>query len=46
MFGFAKFESASRFCTAFDELQNYLRVRATNGEHVPADVRRNIFTDK
>jgi transposase-like protein len=26
MLGFAKFESASRFCNAFDELRNYLRV--------------------
>jgi len=46
MLGFAKFEFASRFCTAFDELQNYLRVRPTSGEHVSADVRRKIFTDK
>jgi len=46
MFGFAKFESASRVCTAFDELRNYLRVRATGGEQVPADVRRKVFTDK
>jgi transposase-like protein len=46
MLGFSKFESASRFCTAFDELRNYLRVRPTNGEHVSADVRRKIFTDK
>jgi len=27
MLGFAKFESASRFCNAFDEPRNYLRVR-------------------
>ncbi len=46
MLGFAKFESASRFCTAFDELRNYLRVRVIDGEYVPADVRRKIFTDK
>jgi transposase-like protein len=46
MLGFAKFESASRLCTAFDELRNYLRVRAIDGEYVPADVRRKIFTDK
>lgn len=44
--GFASFESASRFCTAFDELRNYLRVCATDGEHVPADVRMKIFTDR
>ena len=44
MLGFKQFESASRFCTAFDELRNYLRIRATEGEHVPADTRRKIFT--
>jgi len=46
MLGFAKFESASRFCNAFDELRNYLRIRPTEGEHVSADVRRGIFTDR
>jgi len=46
MLGFAKFESASRFCTAFDELRNYLRVQTTGSEHVPADVRRKIFTER
>ncbi len=44
MLGFRNFESASRFCTAFDELRNYLRVRATGGEHLPAASRREIFT--
>ncbi len=39
MLGFKQFESASRFCNAFDELRNYLRVGATHGEHVPAEVR-------
>jgi hypothetical protein len=46
MLGFAKFESASRFCTAFDELRNYLRVHAVDGQQVPASGRREIFTDK
>jgi len=46
MLGFAKFESATRFCNAFDELQNYLRVHATGGEHVPVSTRRKVFTDK
>ena len=44
--GFVRFESASRFCTAFDALRNYLRVRSADGEHVPADVRRKIFTER
>jgi len=46
MLGFKQFESASRFCTAFDELRNYLRVRSAGNEHVPAEVRRKIFTGK
>ena len=46
MLGFARFESSSRFCTALDELRNYLRVRAAVGEHVPAPERRKIFTDR
>jgi putative transposase len=46
MLGFAKFESASRFCTAFDELRNYLRVTATDGQQVSASSRRNIFTER
>ena len=46
MLGFANFESASRFCTAFDELRNYLRVRATDGEQLTASIRRKTFTDK
>ena len=44
MLGFKQFESASRFCTAFEELRNYLRVQSAGSEHVPADVRRKIFT--
>jgi putative transposase len=44
--GFAKFESASRFCTAFDELRNYLRVSALDGQQVSASSRRKIFTER
>ena len=46
MLGFAKFESASRFCNAFDELRNYLRIPALDGQQVSASSRREIFTDK
>ncbi len=46
MLGFTKFVSASRFCTAFDELRNYLRIRSAGGEHVSASSRREIFTDR
>ena len=38
LLGFVKFESASRFCTAFDELRNYLRVRSMGGDHVVGEV--------
>ncbi len=46
MLGFAKFESASRFCAAFDELRHYLRVRATGDKKHSAAIRRKIFTDR
>ena len=46
MLGFAKFESASRFCSAFDKLRNYLRVRAVAGQQISASSRREIFTDR
>jgi len=46
MLVFKQFESASRFCTAFDELRNYLGVRAGGAEHVPANTRKKIFTDR
>jgi putative transposase len=32
MLGFKCFESASRFCTAFDELRNYLRVKPDSND--------------
>ncbi|MCH7970405.1 MAG: IS6 family transposase [Chloroflexi bacterium] len=46
MLGFAKFESASRFCNAFDELRNYLKVRGTDGEQNSASIRRGIFAKR
>jgi transposase-like protein len=46
MLGFAKFESASRFCTAFDEFRNYLRVPALDGKQASASSRRKIFTER
>lgn len=46
MLGFAKFESASRFCNAFDELKNYLRASVKHDEKVTASSRRKIFKDK
>ena len=44
MLGFQNFESASRFCSAFDELRNYLRARSVDDEPIPAPTRREIFT--
>ena len=46
MLGFKQFESASRFCTAFDELRNYLKVQSAGSDHVSADVRRKLFTSR
>jgi transposase-like protein len=46
MLGFSKFESASRFCNAFDELRNYLRVPALDGKQVSASSLRRIFTER
>ena len=43
MLGFGNFESASRFCTAFDELRNYFRVDATSVS--PAE-RRDLFVSR
>ena len=46
MLGFKQFDSASRFCTAFDELRNYLKVKTTGQEQVSASDKRRIFNDK
>ncbi|MBT3555484.1 MAG: DDE-type integrase/transposase/recombinase [Chloroflexi bacterium] len=46
MLDFAKFESASHFCTAFEEFRTYIRVRSEGGEHVSASSRREIFTER
>jgi transposase-like protein len=43
MLGFGNFESASRFCRAFDELRNYFRIRMTGGEAMSALDRRRTF---
>ena len=39
MLGFANIESASRFCTAFDEVHNYFRI-----DNAPTSLaRRELF---
>ena len=40
MLGFGNFESASRFCTAFDEVHNYFRFDGTTGS---LSARREVF---
>ena len=39
MRGFKNLRAARRFCRTFDELRNFLRVRAVHRERVPADCR-------
>ena len=46
MLGFGSFESASRFCAAFDELQQYLRVRRRGEAHVSLAEQRRLFTTR
>ena len=43
MRGFKCPRSAARFCRAFDELRNFLRLRSRHHQHVPADRRRLQF---
>ena len=43
MLGFGNFESASRFCTAFDELRQYFRVRRRGDPNVSLAKQRRLF---
>ncbi len=43
MLGFGSFESASRFCAAFDELRQYFRVRRRGEAHVSLAEQRRLF---
>src|SRR6185503_20550391 len=43
MRGFKCPRSAARFCQAYDELRNFLRLRSRPHQHVPADRRRLLF---
>jgi len=43
MLGFGSFESASRFCAAFDELRDYLRTRIRSEPYVTLSEQRRIF---
>ena len=44
--GFVNFESAARFCSAFDELRQYLRVPRRGESHVPLAEQRRLFTTR
>ena len=46
MLGFGSFESASRFCSAFDELRQYLRVRRGGQSHPSLADQRRVFIDR
>ncbi len=46
MRGFGSFESAARFCCAFDELRNYLRPRQRMGETVSLEQQRRVFCER
>ena len=43
MLGFGRFESAARFCAAFDELRQDFRLRRRGGPHVPLPDQRRLF---
>ena len=43
MLGFGSSASAARFCTAFDELRQYFRVRQRSGGTVPLVDKRQLF---
>jgi len=44
MLGFGSFESASRFCSAFDELRNYLRGTGSTHDRIKAAEKRTVFS--
>lgn len=46
MHGFGNFDSAARFCCAFDELRNYLRPHSTMGEPTSLSEQRRVFLDR
>ena len=46
MRGFGTVEAADRFCSAFDELRNYLRPRFTLGKSATLSEQRRAFLDR
>jgi putative transposase len=46
MLGFGNFEAASRFCSTFDELRDYFRVKLRDQPVVSLTEQRQIFIDR
>jgi len=46
MLGFGNFESASRFCSAFDQLRDYFRVKRRGQPPVSLADQRQTFIDR
>ena len=46
MLGFGAFESAKRFCGAFEEVRQYLRPRTQMAEFVSLSMRRTLFIER
>ncbi|GHO63056.1 hypothetical protein KSC_019480 [Ktedonobacter sp. SOSP1-52] len=46
MHSFGNFASAARFCSAFDELRNYLRPRYTIGKAMSLIEQRQVFCER
>jgi transposase-like protein len=46
MRGFGNFESAARFCRAFDELRQFFRFRSTMNQSVPLAQQRALFRQR
>ena len=46
MRGFGSFASASRFCSAFDELRQYFRWRRGRGDRMPLAEQRRLFASR
>ena len=46
MLGFGTFESAKRFCQAFDEVRNYFQSRSRMKEFVSLSQKRNLFVNR
>jgi len=46
MTGFGTYDSASRFCSAFDEQRNYFRYRTRPKQTIPLPEQRRMFRQR